>query len=84
MKYVLIKGASYRDLEFPARELIRDDLRNRLETNGIRFLEYNWIWDENDRCLLLAGTYKSEKDAIWWIKALEEMGFEICVSDHIT
>ena len=83
MPYILIRGPSYHNLDFPARELVRDNLVKKLEINGIRFLEYNWIWDEDDRCLLLAGNYKSEKDAYWWIRALESMGFKVCVSDHL-
>ena len=83
MYFIFIRGLSYRNLNFDAREIVREDLRERLEINGIRFLEYNWIWDEEDRCLLMVGKYKSLNDAYWWIRALENMGFEICVKDHI-
>ena len=53
MYYVLIRGPEYGKLPFEAREKIREDLRKRLEAQGVRFLEYNWIWDEDDRCFLL-------------------------------
>ena len=79
MVYVLIKGPSYCNLEFEAREQVRIGLRQRLETHGIRFVEYNWVWDEQDRCLLLVGQYRHMDDAYEWIKALESMGFEICI-----
>lgn len=77
--YVLIRGPSYGSLDFEAREAIRTGIRERLEAGGIRFLEYPWIWDEEDRCLLLVGQYDRMEDAFWWIKALESMGFEICI-----
>ena len=76
--HVLILGPSYRCLDFDQREQIRENIRTRLEKQGIRFVEYCWVWDEADRCLLLAGTYDNIEQARWWIKALESMGFEIC------
>jgi len=79
MYYVLIQGPSYRDLDFEAREQVRENLRQRLETQGLRFVEYAWVWDEKDRCLLLVGTYEKIEDADNWIKALESMGFKICI-----
>jgi hypothetical protein len=78
MIYLLVKGSSYRNLDFEARDQLREDLRKKLEAQGIRFLEYNWIWDEQDRCLLLVGKYGHMDEAYWWIRALESMGFEIC------
>ena len=83
MYYVLIKGLSYKNLDYEDRELVRKQLRERLENNGIRFLEYNWVWDEEDRCLLVVGKYQAVEDAYWWIRALENMGFEICVREHL-
>lgn len=77
--YVLIRGPSYSALGFEAREEIRVGIRERLEAGGIRFLEYPWVWDEEDRCLLLVGRYENKEDTVWWIKALESMGFEICI-----
>lgn len=79
MYYVLIQGPSYRDLDFEAREQVRENLRQRLETQGLRFVEYTWVWDEKDRCLLLVGTYEKIEDADSWITALESMGFKICI-----
>lgn len=81
--YVLIRGPSYASLDFEAREAIRTDIRERLETGGIRFVEYTWVWDEDDHCLLLAGQYKKKEDAFWWIRALESMGFEICIRNSL-
>ena len=81
--YALIKGPIYGDLPFEAREKIREDLRERLEARGIRFLEYHWIWDEDDRCLLLAGKYEQLESAKWWIRALESMGFTVCVKTRL-
>ena len=77
--YVLIRGPSYGSLDFEARENIRTEIRERLEAEGIRFIEYTWVWDEEDRCLLLVGRYEKKEDAHWWIRALEAMGFEICI-----
>jgi hypothetical protein len=77
MVYVLIQGPSYRDLDFEERERVREKMRLRLESRGIRFVEYGWVWDEDDRCLLLVGTYEREEDARYWIQALESMGFEV-------
>jgi hypothetical protein len=77
MVYVLIQGPSYRGLEFEAREKVRENLRLRLESQGVRFVEYGWVWDEEERCLLLAGTYDREEDARYWIQALRTMGFEV-------
>jgi hypothetical protein len=77
--YVMIRGPSYGSLEFEAREAIRTGIRERLEANGIRFVEYTWVWDEDDHCLLVVGRYEKKEDAFWWIKALESMGFEICI-----
>jgi hypothetical protein len=79
MYYVLIRGPSYRNLTFEDREKIRESIRLKLETRGIRFLEYPWVWDEEDRCLLLAGRYESMDDAKWWIRVLESTGFEIAI-----
>jgi len=58
---------------------MRSALRERLEHNGIRVVQYDWVWDENDRCLLLAGQYEHLKDVRIWMSALESMGFELCV-----
>ena len=77
--YVLIYGPSYASLDFEAREAIRTDIRERLEAAGIRFVEYTWVWDEDDHCLLLVGQYEKKEDAFYWIKALEAVGFEICI-----
>lgn len=76
--HILIKGGSYRGLDFDQREKIREGLRHRLEAQGIRFVEYPWVWDEDDQCLLLVGSYKRLEDARWWMEALNAMGFEIC------
>jgi hypothetical protein len=79
MNYVCIRWKSYKDVDFDERENIREELRLALESHGIRFLEYSWIWDENDRCLLMVGSYKRIEDARQWIRVLESMGFEIIV-----
>ena len=76
MNYVCIRWKSYKDLDFDERERIREDLRLKLESHGIRFLEYSWVWDENEQCLLVAGTYDRMEDARQWIRSLESMGFE--------
>ena len=77
--YVLIRGPSYGSLEFDAREAIRKEIRERLEANSIRFVEYQWVWDEDDHCLLVVGQYEKIEDAFWWIKAIESIGFETCI-----
>jgi hypothetical protein len=81
--HVLIVGPSYRGLDFDQREVIRDNLRNRLEKQGIRFVEYCWVWDEQDRCLLLVGTYENLEEATLWMEALRSMGFELCTRTHL-
>jgi hypothetical protein len=83
MYYTLIKGPPYGNLGFEEREEIRENLRNRLEAHGIRFLEYHWIWDEDDRCLLLVGQYDQMENASLWIQALESMGFAVCIKTHL-
>ncbi len=83
MYYVLIQGPSYGDFDFDDREKIREALRLELESNGIRFVEYHWVWDEQDRCLLLVGEYQKMVDASLFIEALESMGFEICIRTHL-
>ena len=83
MHYVLIRGPSYRNLDFEARERVREDIRTKLEARGLRFLEYGWVWDEEDRCLLLTGQYPRLEDARWWIETLESMGFEICTRESL-
>ncbi len=79
MYYVCIRGASYRDLDFDERERIRENMRSEIEAFGIRFLEYCWVWDENDQCLLVTGTYRRLEDADQWIGCLESMGFDITI-----
>jgi hypothetical protein len=81
--YVLIEGPSYRDLSFEAREQVRERLREKLEFHGIRFAQYNWIWDEQDQCLLLVGQYEDKEDAHWWTRALESMGFVISIRTRL-
>ena len=83
MVYVLIRGPSYRNLDFEAREAVREGLRTQLETHGIRFLQYDWVWDEADHCLLLVGTYACRDDARWWMRALQSMGFDLCIRTHL-
>lgn len=83
MHYVLIQGPSYRDLNFEARELVREKLRENLEAHGVRFLQYEWVWDEEDRCLLLVGQYEKAEDARYWIDALESMGFTVFVRTQL-
>ena len=77
--YVCIKWVSYKGLDFEERERMRDALRLRLESHGIRFLEYCWVWDERDRCLLMTGAYDHMADARQWVKSLESMGFETII-----
>jgi hypothetical protein len=83
MHYILIRGPSYGTLAFEEREKIRTQIREKLEAQGIRFLEYPWVWDEQDRCLLLVGQYETIADARFWIEALKSMGFEIVIRDHL-
>lgn len=77
--YALISGPSYGTLGFEDREEIRTGLREKLESFGIRFPEYIWVWDEDDRCLLLVGEYEKEEDAIQCMKRYEPMGFKTCM-----
>jgi hypothetical protein len=79
MVYVLIRGPSYGNLPFEEREKVRERIRLDLEAHGVRYVEYCWVWDEEDRCLLLAGQYERIEDATLWIEALESMGFEILI-----
>ena len=79
MNYVCIRWESYEGRDFDEREHIREDLRLKLESHGIRFLEYCWVWDENDRCLLMVGAYDRMEDARQWIGSLESLGFETTV-----
>jgi ribosomal protein S18 acetylase RimI-like enzyme len=83
MHYVMIQGPSYRDLDFEAREQIREKLRQSLEAHGVRFVQYDWVWDEEDRCCLLVGQYEKAEDARYWIDALESMGFTVLVRTHL-
>ena len=68
MHYVLIQGPSYRGLDFESREHVRERLRENLKAHSIRFLQYDWVWDEEDRCLLLVGQYERLEDARYWIE----------------
>ncbi|HKI50089.1 MAG TPA: hypothetical protein VKA69_12225 [Desulfobacteria bacterium] len=77
MNYVCIRWKSYKTLDFDERETVRADLRRQLEDQGVRLQEYCWVWDENDQCLLVTGTYERLKDAEQWITSLESLGFEI-------
>ena len=83
MHYVLIQGPSYRDLDFEAREQVREKLRENLDVHGIRFLQYDWVWDEEDRCLLLVGQYEKAEDARYWIEALKSMGFRVFIRTEL-
>ena len=83
MHYVMIQGPSYRDLDFEAREQIREKLRQSLEAHGVRFVQYDWVWDEEDRCCLLVGQYEKAEDARYWIDALESMGFTVLVRTYL-
>jgi hypothetical protein len=77
--YVLIHGPSYGSLDFDDREEIRTAIREKLESLGIRFPEYTWVWDEADCCLLLVGKFDKEEDANLCIKRYESMGFQTCI-----
>lgn len=81
--YVLIRGPSYGSLDFDDREEIRTAIREKLESHGIRFLEYTWVWDEFDCCLLLVGTYENEEEANQCIKRYESMGFKTCIKTSL-
>ena len=83
MHHVLIRGPSYRGLDFEARERVRAEIRERLEGNGIRFLQYDWVWDEEERCLLRVGQYADLNDARWWIRTLQSLEFEICTRTRL-
>ncbi len=76
--FVLIRGASYRNLDFDGRERVREELRRRLEEHGIRFVQYDWVWDEDDRCLLVVGRCRQPADARVWAETLEHLGFDVC------
>ncbi len=81
--YVLICGPSYGSLDFVDREEIRTAIREKLESHGIRFLEYTWVWDEDDRCLLLVGEYENKIDASRCIKKYELLGFKTCIKTSL-
>jgi hypothetical protein len=81
--YVLIRGPSYGLLDFEAREEIRTAIRDKLELNGIRFLEHTWVWDENDHCLLLVGEFDKKKDTSECKKKYESMGFNTCIKTSL-
>lgn len=83
MNYVCIRWKSYQDADFDERENIREDLRLALESHGIRFLEYCWVWDENNQCLLMVGSYDRIEDARQWINSLESMGFDVTVRSSL-
>ena len=83
MNYILIQGPSYRGLSFEVREQVRERLRQSLEIRGIRFMQYDWVWDEEDRCLLLAGQYERIEDGRYWIGALESMGFRVFLRNQL-
>ncbi len=83
MNYVLIQGPSYRSLDFEAREKVRENLRIRLENHGLRWVEYHWVWDEEDRCLLLTGCFEHLEDADQIIEMLQSLGFEICIRHQL-
>jgi hypothetical protein len=77
--YTLICGPSYGILGFEDREEIRTALREKLGSLGIHFLEYTWVWDEDDRCLLLVGEYEKEEDANKCMIKYELLGFKTCI-----
>ena len=79
----MIQGPSYRDLDFEAREEVRKNLRENLEAHGVRFVQYDWVWDEEDRCLLLVGQYEKAEGARYWIDAIHSMGFKVFIRDHL-
>lgn len=76
---VYIQGGSYRDLDFEARERLREALRSRLEGHGIRFVQYDWVWDEEDRCLLRVGCYQGWEEARCWVRTLERLGYSLLI-----
>ncbi|NLD35818.1 MAG: hypothetical protein GX654_03030 [Desulfatiglans sp.] len=82
--YALIRGPSYGSLDFVDREEIRTAIREKLESHGIRFQEYTWVWDEDDRCLLLVGTFENEEEANQCIKRYESMGFKTCIKTSLS
>ena len=53
MFYLLIEGGQCGPLEFEERDSMQAALRERLEHNGDLLVQYDWLWDEDDRCLLL-------------------------------
>lgn len=81
--YALIRGPSYGSLDFVDREEIRTAIREKLESHGIRFLEYTWVWDEDDSCLLLVGEYENKIDASQCIKKYELLGFKTCIKTSL-
>ncbi len=83
MYYLLIKGPLYGNMNYEAREQVREDIRKRMEGHGIRYVEYTWVWDEQDRCLLVVGKYENMDDAGYLIKVLEKMGFETCTRTQL-
>ena len=40
-------------------------------------MQYDWVWDEEDRCLLVVGQYERLEDGQYWMKALQSMGFTV-------
>ena len=83
MIYVCISVGSYKGLDFDKRETLREGLRQRIESLGIRFVEYCWVWDEMDQCLLVTGKYDDISNASQWIATLESMGFEIILRSSL-
>ncbi len=83
MRYILICGESFKDLDFHQREEARNKLINILEKKGIRFVEYVWIWDDTDRVQLLFYKCKQLKEARYWLSFLIKNGFNIRIVDRV-
>ena len=79
MYYVVIRGSSYRGLDFNEREMVRERLVETLAAGRIRFVQYDWIWGEDDCCLLVAGSYDRLEDARCWINAMKGLDLETSI-----
>ncbi len=83
MYYVLLVGKDFDNKDFSERDKLRNQLVDKLIKNGIKFLEYHWIWDETNRVQLLVGSYHDLLDAKDWIEFLKKCGFTIRIVEKI-
>lgn len=76
---VVVVGEPLDPEDFASRDRVREELRLRVLSLGIRLAEHVWIWDETGRAQLVVATYAEHERALRLAQAIRGKGLSVRV-----